>query len=74
VLRVRPQWSRRRTGGLLEEVEAQCMVCALKACLAHALLPAMVDGISRVGMHKGDPRAEARAEQKWMSSPTGGLG
>ena len=58
-------------GGLSEEAEAQCMVCALKACLAHALLPAMVDGISRVGMHKGEIRPEARAELKWMSSPQG---
>jgi hypothetical protein len=71
VLRVRPQWSRRRTGGLLEEAEAQCMVCALKACLAHARLPAMVGGISRVGMHKGEISPEARAELKWMSSPPG---
>jgi hypothetical protein len=74
VLRVRPQWLRRRTARLLEEAEAQCMVCALEACLAHALLPAMVDDISRVGMHKDGLRTEARPEQKWMSSPTGGLG
>lgn len=41
------------------------MVCALKACLEHALLPVMMaDGISRVGMHKGDlrSRGSTRAE------------